>query len=189
MHCALVGDGWTFGWRRIRELGSNFRRHKRLIGVKLSAAESRHKSSSFCGEFWICIQSWPLSPRLQMPPSTWGCLSGMCFQDGFLHPTSRICMCCEEESRRHILLWRCSQNYGRFMILKAILICFCHPWKRKNYRVWGGFLKAVGDSCSGSELDLVWVTGCNMRTRQYQSMCCCAPWKILSVRVTCGSHI
>lgn len=53
---------------------------ERLIGVKPSAVESRRESSSFCGEFWIHIQFCLLSSRLQMPPSTWGWLSGTWFQ-------------------------------------------------------------------------------------------------------------
>lgn len=40
-----------------------------------------------------------------------------------------------------------------------ILICFRHQWKEKNYRGWEGYLKTGRDLCSGSELDLVWLTG------------------------------
>ncbi|CAK6954431.1 Hypothetical predicted protein [Scomber scombrus] len=50
--------------------GLKFLSEERLIGVKPSAVESRRKSSSFCGEFWIHFQFCLLSSRLQMSQST-----------------------------------------------------------------------------------------------------------------------
>lgn len=174
---------WTFGWRQIRELGSSFRRRKGSsvssclppkADVRAHPSVVNFGSVSSSGLYlpacrclrWREDAIWDALPRR---------LSSSHFQD------------------LHVL--RGTMSKTRFVVQVQPIYdlknhyCLCHLWKRKNYRLWGGFLKPGRDSCWGSEFDLVWLTGCNMRTRQYQSIRRCAPWKILSVCVTCRAHI
>lgn len=174
---------WTFGWRRIRELGSNFRRRKSssVSSCPPPKADVRAhpsvvnfgsvSSSSLYLPACRCLRRredaiWDALPRR---------LSSSHFQD--LHvlreTMSKTCFVIQVQP-----VYDLKKHY-----------CLCHLWKGKNYRRWGGFLKPGRDSCWGSELDLVWLTGCNMWTRQYQSIHRCAPWKSLSVCVTCRAHI